>query len=383
MKKFLSILLIFVSLTLSASEPRDTTIVNLLRFQLNKSEFVKGDPGYWTFMNKTLPYYYGNMDKVEYIGVHISSSPEGPLSRNKVLTEERARRILDYFPDDANIELGLIEENYDGVLEQVDSTNRETVESIISSGVDVKRRLMKLPYINAALFNLRYARIEIRFRADVPVEPIHDTVIVNQIDTIYIVQHDTIYLEKSPRTIPILGVKTNLVADAALAPNVHAELYTHLAGLSLEFEYTFPWWKTDVVHRYYQILNGTAGIRKYFRNSYTGHYVGAYVNTAIYDLQAKTDQGFQGELNGIGLSYGYVFASKKDPRLKFEPYIRIGCFNTRFDEYHTSEPFDGRYYYTYTGKSSDFVPRRFKMTYFGPTMIGFNLTYDLICLRRY
>ena len=384
MKKIISILFgLLVSLSLFASEYSDTTIVNVLKFQYNKSEFVDGDSGYKTFVNETLPYFYKNVDRVDSIIVQISSSPEGTKVRNSILTEERARKVLDYFPDNIYINVELIEENYNGIVEHVDSTNRSFIESIISSGNNLKKRLLNLPYVSGTLPNLRYAKVEIRFSATEPIEPIHDTIINTQIDTIYIDRIDTVYIEKDPRIVPVLAVKTNLLADALITPNVHAELYTHFLNTSLEFEYTFPWWSTDVYHKYYQILSGTAGIRRYFKDTYNGHYIGAYINTTIYDIEFSNDPGYQGEGYGFGISYGYVFNNKKHPRLKFEPFVRVGYFYTKFDTYHTSEPFDGKYYYNWYKKASDFVPRRLEMNYFGPTMIGFNLTYDLICLRRY
>ena len=119
-----------------------------------------------------------------------------------------------------------------------------------------------------------------------------DTVYIHkyQTDTIYIVEqdtcaHDTIYIDKPYKKLPIVNVKTNLVTDVLLAPNAQIEIYTYLWGLSFEAEYTHPWWSIDEKHLYYQLLNITFGIRKYFNNEYTGHYVGIYGNSAIYDFE--------------------------------------------------------------------------------------------------
>ena len=71
-----------------------------------------------------------------------------------------------------------------------------------------------------------------------------------------------------------------------------AELHTWFHGLSVEFEYMFPWYHNDSNHKYYQILNGTVGIRKYFNNEYTKWYVGIYGNTmviSIFQLTKKRD----------------------------------------------------------------------------------------------
>ena len=219
--------------------------------------------------------------------------------------------------------------------------------------------------------------------------------IITQIDTLYIkdILRDTVYIDNTvidtvymkPELIPILGLKTNLTGDMLMTPNIQAEIYTHLWGLSLEFEYSFPWWNKDYdTYFYYRLLNGKTGIRKYLNNEYTGHWIGIYANTAIYDICLfNKDKGYIGDLYGVGLGYGYVFQNKKHPRVKFEPYIRAGWFNTKFDTYHASQPWNDRYYYNWYQRASEYVPRRFNMNYFGPTEIGFNFTFDLICSRKY
>ena len=80
-----------------------------------------------------------------------------------------------------------------------------------------------------------------------------------------------------------------------MMPNVQAELYTHWHGLSIELAWMFPWFKDDSRHKYFQILNGTIGLRKYLRNDYTGWYVGLYANSGYYDLCRNADDGWQGE----------------------------------------------------------------------------------------
>ena len=160
-----------------------------------------------------------------------------------------------------------------------------------------------------------------------------------------------------------------------ITPNVHAELYPWVWGLSAEFEYDFPWFGSTVTHRYYQVSNAFVGLRKYFKNNYNGWYVGIYANNALYDIAINKDNGWQGEGHGFGITAGYLIRKKN---FNLEPFIRVGYFNSRFDEYDASQPFNGKYYYKWNGRNSDFVPRRFELNYIGPTMLGITISYDLI-----
>ena len=337
--------------------PKPTTI----EFVVNTDRVIKNG-NYVNFINNVVPFVRENADQIDSIAFIGSASPEGNKKHNIYLAEIRAAKIYSFISDYIPRSKIVINNDYDLFLSKTGLNE------------DDWRKL-------------RAAYIEIYMKPEQP-EPKVDTVYIKEVyrDTIYVYNEriDTVYIEKKPEIIPILAVKTNLATDLIAAPNVQAELYTHLAGISLEFEYTFPWYKIHDKYFYYQRLNGTAGIRKYFNNNYNGHYIGVYGNTAIYDLCFfNKDKGWQGELHGAGLTYGYVFSTKKHPRLKFEGYIRVGWFNTRYDSYHTLETFDDKYYYDWYGRNKDFVPRRFNMNYFGPTMVGFNITYDLICARKY
>lgn len=335
---------------------KDTTLVGRLEFVVNTANVIENEE-YRYFVDTLLPAIKNNKERVTNVIVVGSASPEGRKDRNLYLEKIRAQKACSYLKD---------------VIED------DKVFVMNSSEVFLYTSKCKEEDWDAR----RGTFVKVWFKGEIIKEVEHkDTVLIR--DTVYHTQIDTIYLEKPLRRIPILGVKTNLLSDVIAAPNVQAELYTHLKGVSLEFSYTFPWWYNDDIYAYYQVLNGTAGVRKYFKDNYLGHYIGAYGNTAIYDICYDKEKGYQGEVHGCGLSYGYVFANRRHPRLKFEFYARAGWLYTRFDTYHAGNPFAGKYYYNWYKKASDFVPRRFEMNYFGPTALGFNITYDLICLRRY
>ena len=359
-----SLLLLLVCLT-GMGQVLKTPKPATIEFVVNTDRVITND-NYVNFIKNIVPFVRENADQIDSIAFIGSASPEGNKEHNVHLAEIRAEKIYSFISDYIPKSKIVVNNDYDLFLSKT-GLNEDDYGK------------------------LRAAYIEIHMRPEEPpveIKPVHDTIYITDYikdvvrDTIYI--WDTVYFEKPLKRIPVLAIKTNLASELIAAPNVQAELYTHWAGISLEFDYTFPWYKIHDKYFYYQVLNGTVGVRKYFRDDYTGHYIGAYGNTAIYDLCFfKKDKGWQGELYGAGLSYGYVFTSKKNPRIKFEPYIRAGWFNTKFDKYHASQPWDDKYYYDWYQRASDFVPRRFNMNYFGPTEIGFNFTFDLVCIRKY
>lgn len=361
-RNILVVILLFCSV-ISLHSQNIETVSSTVEFIVNTNEFVQNEK-YDEFINTTVPFINDNVDNIESILLVGSASPEGRKDWNKFLATIRARRIHSYFLTTIPRQKVNIINDYSLFLEKTGFDEKDW-KALRATYIEIK--LKKAPEIITQI----------------------DTIYIKEkeIDTVYCCccHVDTIYIKQKPDLIPILAVKTNLAADLFATPNVQAELYTHLWGLSLEFDYTFPWWHKDYDNYfYYQLLDGKAGIRKYLNNQYNGHWFGVYVNTAIYDFCFwNKDNGWQGEVYGAGLGYGYVFQNKKYPRIKFEPYIRVGWFNTKFDTYHASQPWDEKYYYNWYLRASDFVPRRFNMNYFGPTEIGFNFTFDLICLRKY
>lgn len=169
----------------------------------------------------------------------------------------------------------------------------------------------------------------------------------------------------------ILSLKTNLLSDLILTPNIQVELYTYIWNTSIELEWTFPWWSVKEYHFYYQILNGCVNIKKYFNNNYTGWYVGLYGNRGYYDIFIGKEKGYQGGHYGCGVSVGHVF---KVNNCIVEPFLRVGWLGSRYDEYISKD----KYYYNWNGDNSKFIPQRFNLNYFGPTAIGVNIGWNII-----
>ena len=380
LKKVIYVLCLLILPICSHSQnvERDTVLRTTVYFDINTDNVTSGDKGYDVFLNSMLPYMYDNIISLDKVIVRGSSSPEGPEELNNRLAKQRADKITSHlYLSPERLDVKYVSENYEDLVTMVDETTRLDIIKLHIEG-NIKNAIKKLTgyrqMVDTVYPKLRSVYIEMRFSYKEPC--VSDTVYVIDVqrDTIYLT--DTVFVKPEIRRIPIFAVKTNLVTDALLAPNVQAEVYFHKQNLSMEFEYTFPWWYDNDRFFFYQLLNGTLGVRKYLKDTYDGHWFGIYGNTNIYDLCFDKNRGVQGECWGVGISYGYAFRSKAHSRVRWEPYIRFGYLRSKFDKYHAGVPFNNKYYYDWNSSNEDFVPRRFRMNYIGPTMLGVNISFD-------
>jgi hypothetical protein len=325
-----------------------------------------------------------HLSEIDSICITGTASPEGSLQHNTYLAGIRCLRIAREFTDiidkkllkpniipEDSLKLSGLLDNFQPIFPHSDTHYKE----------------LYLPVVRAV-----YVRV---YTSPRPVQSITEDAVrtdgfaIQHPDTVII--HDTVTVSTDCRITPLLSLKTNLLLDLfpyspfglSLSPNISAELYTHLWSTSIEFEYMFPWNSNHNIHKCFQILNGTAGIRKYLtgrhKEEYTGWFIGIYGNSGYYDLCKDAEHGWQGEHWGFGLTAGYVFRVSK--HFKLEPYIRIGYIHTRYDSYHYGKMDNKKYYYDWTGRPSEFYKRRFSTDYIGPTMIGINIKTDLYIKR--
>lgn len=141
---------------------------------------------------------------------------------------------------------------------------------------------------------------------------------------------------------PLFAVKTNLLFDAALMPNIEIEIPIGKRW-SINGEYMFPWWLFDGDNYALQILMGGLEGRYWLgsrksreaREVLTGHFVGLYAGGGEYDLQWK-DNGYQGEFFiAAGISYGWATRIARNLHLEFN--IGIGLLRTDYRHYHARD----------------------------------------------
>ena len=183
--------------------------------------------------------------------------------------------------------------------------------------------------------------------------------------------------EVTPAPTPIIkeegpwwiAVKTNMLFDAALAPNVEVERWLGRNNrFSLMAEVWFPWYVWHHNSRAYEIL--TIGLegrywlthsRKHPNRHITGLFVGAYAAGGKYDVEWKS-KGYQGEFTSLGLSIGYTWRIGRN--LNLEASVAGGWvagpyryYEGRFDDTHLIWQYNGH------------------LSYFGPTKAKFSLVW--------
>ncbi len=157
-----------------------------------------------------------------------------------------------------------------------------------------------------------------------------------------------------------LAVKTNLVYDAALMPNVEVEWLFH-PRWSVSLEVDVAWWKKDSKHKYYQVWAISPECRYWFRTRapWHGQYVGLMAGGGAYDLE-NGHTGYRGEAGFVGATYGFMWPIGR--HLSFDAEAGVGYMHTRYKEY---EPLDGHYAYKRTRR----------MNYVGPIKLKFSIAW--------
>lgn len=169
------------------------------------------------------------------------------------------------------------------------------------------------------------------------------------------------------------ALKTNLLFDAALMPNVEIEVPIGSTNRwSVNGEYMFPWWLFDGDKYSLQILMGGLEGRYWLgsrenrmnREVLTGHFLGLYAGGGKYDLQWQSN-GYQGEFFiAAGISYGWATRIARNLHLEFN--IGIGLLRTDYRHYHARDN-----YKTLLWQENG------KYTWFGPTKAKISLVWLL------
>ncbi len=133
-----------------------------------------------------------------------------------------------------------------------------------------------------------------------------------------------------------MSLKTNLLTDAAIIPNLGAEFYLG-SGYSVAGSWSYSWWKNDNKYWYWRTYGGDIAVRKYFGKAaklkpLTGSHVGVYAQAFTYDFSNKKG----GELcdtwsYGVGAEYGYSLPIAR--RLNLDFVIGVGYLGGLYKEY--------------------------------------------------
>jgi hypothetical protein len=200
-----------------------------------------------------------------------------------------------------------------------------------------------------------------------PVPAKSDTVFLKS-DTVYMYENIFIQPDKKPVYV---ALKTNLLYDAALLPNLSLEWYMG-KNWSLVAEGNWSWWTFDRSIEnwwYHRIQAGGIELRKWVKSSYPlqGHALGVYTMMGNYDVRFFTkDEYTKGELSyqswSAGLSYAYSFPIARKFNLELD--LAIGYVGGRYYKYDYSLTYD------------HWAQRaRYNRHYIGPTRAGVSLVW--------
>ena len=273
---------------------------------------------------------------VTRVTLHGYASPEGPYRHNADLAQGRMLTIRDYVTaryglPDSLVVCGSTPENWQGLRDSLltwtagavrDSlmamTFRETDEDLRLSRMmqrypktmqRLKRELF--PLLRYTEYTIEYSRLRNKVHREMQT--------VLRIDTLYgEAQPDK--LDVLPRRRPLFAVKTNLLFDAAITPNIEIEVPIGYHPWSIMAEWWTPWYvfgrgnSSTMGTGAYSFMMAGIELRYWFRNQcewvqpvMNGHFLGLYGAGGFYDIQtAGNRDGWQGEYTSIGLTYGYV-----------------------------------------------------------------------------
>lgn len=155
-----------------------------------------------------------------------------------------------------------------------------------------------------------------------------------------------------------IGVKTNMLYDATLVPNIGMELYLG-KNWSIDAYWMYAWWKSDRVHNYWRTYGGDIELRKWFGKAaenkpLTGHHIGVYAQMLTYDFELG-GRGYLGDRwsYAAGVSYGYSMPLTR--RLNIDFSIGLGYLGGKYKEYL---PLDGHYVWQSTNRRHWFGPTK-------------------------
>ena len=293
--------------------------------------------------------------RIRGLRVTGGASPEGSTALNQRLSERRAeairRMVSGYFPhefgwlstvpkgiDWEGLERLVLSDEYMPYRHEVLDILRHTPEWLMRDGQVTDGRKRRLGMLGGG-YAWRY--MESRFFPELRASTLH---VWYESEEVREAVKDTVYILPPEPAEPVpasrerrpfyMAVKTNLLYDALVLPNLGLEFYLG-RGWSVAGNWMYTWLKSDRRHRYHRIYGGDLEVRRwlsYGRKPLTGHHIGVYGQLLTYDLEWG-GRGYLGDRwsYGGGLSYGY--SAPIGRRLNLDFSIGVGYLGGEYYEY--------------------------------------------------
>lgn len=344
---------------------------------------------------------------IESIDVYGYSSPEGSHRHNRQLSDRRCRTIADYIIARTGVDPAIVATHSMGeawnelramveanpevpyrsrVLDIIDNTPEWVFDSAGRIVSGRKKQLMDLaggrPYrwLLANIFpKLRYAlTVSVQYasveepEAGTAPAPVDSVCIVDTVsahnatlpvpDTSLMDESLTATVGDVCKPLHRLAVKTNMLYDAVLLPNVMVEWRIN-RDWSVGLEGDVAWWGNKSKEKSYRLGVFMPEVKRWIRprSPWHGLYVGLFAGGGYYDLENETN-GYYGEGAMAGLSVGYMWPVSRC--LSLEAEVGGGYLYSHCKEY---KPFEGHHVYQRTKN----------INYFGPLRVSFSLVWRL------
>lgn len=410
-------LLLVVSIQVVAQfqVPRSDTLS--IYFHLDRTEIdmsLSDNDVRWQLFFDNFKNTYSNVDRANIrLDIYAGASPEGSISHNEWLGEQRGQSIRRLLIQNLGDRIGNIivhneASRWQGLYNLVEASNetwREDVMQIIlgpktvdDRGFDSREKKLRqihegsvwtklmrdyLPQLRSggsAVISWQPAVAENSPRASV-----RDTLVIK--DTIVIIKENNVYYypetgkkKKEPQLAdqtPAWAVKTNLLLWGVVAPNIEVEIpLGNKNRWSLEAEFFHPWFIWSKNAHASQFLNLGVELRYWLgKRAYhrwlDGWHVGVAVAAGLYDWEWKKHDGYQGEYINTYINLGYQHRWGK--HWAIDAGIGFGVIPSKYRHYLGSSTYPDRhleeqdYHLMYHDSGHFFFP--------GPTHINFSLVY--------
>ena len=325
--------------------------------------------------------------------IYASSSPEGPSALNQRLAIRRAENaramLIDLFPqfDPKNIRVESRPNDWSGVILAIrrDSSiihSNALLKVLTDPGVKDKTAALRaipeaydeirhglLNYMRTATVTIQVIGKKDEF-SDIGPRPLIPALSSVKAPAIEPPMDEPLSMPQAVQDIRkpfYMAVKTNMLYDLALVPNIGLEFYLG-KNISVAGNWMYSWWKNDRIAWYWRTYGGDLAVRYWFgpdaeKKPLSGHHVGVYGQIITYDFETG-GRGYLGDRWSYagGIEYGYSLPVAR--RLNIDFNLGVGYLGGEFKEYL---PIDGHYVWQATKKRN----------YIGPTKLEVSLVWLL------
>ena len=313
--------------------------------------------------------------------IHGFGSIDGPYKLNEKVSRQRTDSVAAFVSSLSNLSNGSIvtrstAEDWKGFKQFVEKAStdqlphKEQILRIINGTrePDAKEWIIKSTYPEDYKYLIANCMPQLR-RSDYTIKyvktshiGISKAITMPETAAVFVTDTTTVSTQGEPKKKSLLfALKTNMLYDAALIPNLGIEVYMGKRW-TIALDWFYTWFSSNNRHRYWQAYGGYLGVRKYLggknNNSQlstvncqfpVGHHLGAYILGLTYDVEWG-GKGYQAAKFGFGggIEYGYSKMIGRSWCIDFS--LGVGFQDGEYKEYEPANDGTGHYIWLSTRK---------------------------------